>query len=213
MYLPPHFEQADRAEVEALVAAHPFALLVTQREGSIAANPIPFLWEPARGEQGTLVGHVARANPVWEETVPGSEALVVFSGGEAYISPNWYPSKQVTHEAVPTWNYTMVQFRGTPTFHHDEKWLRGAVGKLTTRMERDQPVPWKMADAPRPYMETMLDRIVGIEIPVTSISAKWKLSQNRSDADREGAADGLATSADPGDRAIEALMRATLPQG
>jgi transcriptional regulator len=192
MYLPSHFEE-NRAEVlHELVRAQPFGLLITTGGPlGIEANAIPFLVDADVGPHGTLVGHVARGNPVWRHTPAGSEALVVFQGPQAYVSPNWYPSKAETGKAVPTWNYVMVQARGTLRVTEDPETLRGIVTRLTRRHEGVQPQPWAVTDAPPEYIETMLRAIIGIEITLSSLRGKWKLSQNRPAADRHGAAQAL----------------------
>lgn len=195
IYLPEHFEAADPEEMRDIIDRFPLAMLVTQGPDSMAANHIPLMLEPDRGPQGTLIGHVARNNTVWHSDQHAGESLAVFQSIDAYISPNWYPSKQETHEVVPTWNYAVVHAYGPIVVHEDEKWLRGAVGKLTRKMEAmTSERPWKMADAPRDYLNGMLENIVGIEIPLTRMIGKTKASQNRTLADREGAAAGLRST-------------------
>jgi transcriptional regulator len=149
---------------------------------------------------------VARNNPVWRDFDPDTQALVVFQSVDRYITPNWYASKQTTHEVVPTWNYAMVQVRGEPIVHDDEKWVRGQAGKLTRMMEASEPVPWKMADAPRAYTDGMLENIVGIEIPIRSLVGKLKASQNRLPEDAAGAVAGLRERGSDADRAMAELI-------
>src|SRR4051812_43164410 len=131
MYLPTHFEQTDPAAIHALIAEHPLGTLVTLGDDGLTANHIPFLLDAKAGEQGTLIGHVARNNALWHDHAEGVEALVIFHGPSSYISPNWYPTKQETHEVVPTYNYAVVHVHGPLVVHQDEKWLRGIVGRLT----------------------------------------------------------------------------------
>ncbi|BBP97873.1 transcriptional regulator [Burkholderia sp. SFA1] len=191
MYLPAHFEE-NRAEVlHALIAAHPFGALVTHGAAGLDANHVPFEFDAAAGAQGTLRAHVARANPVWREVARGDEVLVIFQGEHGYISPNFYPSKQEAHRQVPTWNYLVVHAHGRIVIRDDEAYVRGVVARLTRKMEAGEPAPWKMGDAPRDYIDQMLSAIVGIEIEVTRLVGKAKLSQNKADADRAGAVKGL----------------------
>ncbi len=194
VYLPEFFVETDREAIFSLIEAHPLGLLITSGTEGITANAIPFVLDRHHGEHGRLLTHVARNNPVWRGRDPGEEALVVFQSVDRYITPNWYPSKQITHEAVPTWNYAMAQARGEMIVHDDLKWVRGQAGQLTKKMEAAEPVPWKMADAPRAYTEEMLAQIVGIEIPIRSLTGKFKTSQNRTDADAAGAVAGLRAS-------------------
>jgi transcriptional regulator len=191
MYLPAHFEETRTEALHELIRAQPLGTLITlNNSGELQANPIPFLIDPGPRDHGTLRGHVARANPLWRHA--GAAALVVFQGPEAYVSPNWYPSKREHGKVVPTWNYTMVQARGTLHAVDDAPWLRALVGRLTDRHEFGQARPWAVDDAPEDYVQQMLRAIVGIEIPLSALAGKWKVSQNRSAADRRGVADGLA---------------------
>jgi transcriptional regulator len=206
MYLPSHFEE-NRPEVLAqTLRRHPLGLLLTLGATGIDANPIPFLFDAARGPHGTLRGHVARANPVWRDARADVPATVVFQGPQAYVSPNWYAAKAETGKVVPTWNYVMVQARGPLTVIDDPAWLRGLVGELTDRHEAPRASPWQVGDAPADYIDSMLRAIVGIEIPLVSLRGKWKVSQNRSAADREGVARGL--SEQPEHHAMAAQVRA-----
>ena len=199
MYLPSHFEETRPEVLHALLRSHPLGLLITQGASGIAANSIPFIIDPSRGPHGTLRGHVARANPVWCEARTDTESLVVFQGPQAYISPGWYASKAETGKVVPTWNYVMVQARGRLKVIDDVAWLRQLVGELTERHESARAAPWAVDDAPADYIATMLRSIVGLEIELVSLSGKWKVSQNRSGADREGVARGLGEPGVAGD--------------
>ncbi|HEV2527151.1 MAG TPA: FMN-binding negative transcriptional regulator [Thermomicrobiales bacterium] len=194
MYRPEHFAEDRVDRLHAAIDQYPLGLLVTVGAEGLVANPVPFLVDPAAGPFGTLHAHVARANPVWREPLVVAEVMVVFQGPDAYVSPTWYPSKAETHRTVPTWNYLVVQAHGPLIVHDDVRWLRAQAGRLTRRMERDEPTPWKMADAPRDYTDDLLAQIVGIEIPITRIRGKSKLGQNRTEADRDGAAAGLRRS-------------------
>ncbi len=210
MYIPEHFEETRREVLHQLVFDHPLGTLITYGEDGLTANHIPFLLLPDQGDHGTLIGHVARNNEVWHEGSAGSEALVVFQSVDAYISPNWYATKQETHKVVPTWNYAVVHARGTLVVHDDPKWVRGVVGRLTKRFEADEPIPWKMADAPSAFIAGQLDQIVGIEIPIRALNGKWKTSQNRPEADREGVVAGLRERGQPEDEAMSALVQRTI---
>jgi len=196
MYLPAHFEE-NRAEVlRRLVHEHPLGLLVTQSDGGMRADAIPFLLDddPAGGP-GVLRGHVARANPLWREARTEVDSLVVFQGPQAYVSPSLYPSKATGGKVVPTWNYVMVQGRGRLQAIEDSGWLHALVSRLTQRHESGRSAPWAVGDAPADYIATMLRAIVGIEIRLSSLTGKWKVSQNRSAEDRAGVAQGLAEQA------------------
>lgn len=209
MYLPAQFAQHDVERIRRLIADYPLGTLVTLGDDGLDANHIPFLLDPGQGEHGTLIGHVARNNPLWHDHDPALKALVIFQGPGAYISPNWYPTKQATHEVVPTYNYATVHAHGPLVVHEDAKWLRGVVGKLTKTMEAGQAEPWKMADAPKPFTDEMLTQIVGIEIPIRRLTGKWKASQNRPAADRAGAIAGLRAAGDPSSLAMADLIEAS----
>jgi transcriptional regulator len=189
MYLPKHFEQRDPAALAALMHDHPLATIVVATPEGPTADLIPLEFHAGVGPHGMLRGHVARANPLWRHA--GTPALAVFQGPQAYVSPTWYPSKREHGKVVPTWNYAMVQGRGTLHAVDDAPWLRTLVGRLTDRHESVQASPWAVDDAPDDYVRQMLGAIVGIEIPLTALIGKWKVSQNRNAADRQGVADGL----------------------
>ena len=197
MYLPAHFAQHDPAPLHALMREHPLATLVTLHNGEATADHVPLEFDAATQ---TLHGHVARANPLWR-TAATQRVLVVFSGPQAYISPSWYPSKAATHKVVPTWNYAVVHAHGKLSAVEDAPWVHRLVSRLTDHHEAAQPRPWAVSDAPDDYVQMMLRAIVGIQIPVQRLVGKWKLSQNRSSADREGVSQGLSQ----GDAAARAL--------
>jgi transcriptional regulator len=193
MYLPSHFEETRPERMQELMRAHPLGLLVTQdRAGALVANTIPFLFDAgAGGSASWLRGHVARANPVWREARTDVDALVVFQGPQAYVSPSFYASKAEHGKVVPTWNYMMVQARGRLHAIDDATWVRAFVTRLTERHEGSRAAPWAVRDAPDDYIATMVRAIVGVEIEVTALTGKWKVSQNRSAADRAGVVQGL----------------------
>ena len=211
MYLPPHFEQRDVAAMHDLIAAHPLGALVRSGPRGLDADHLPFLFDRHSGPHGRLVAHVARANPLWREARGGDPVLVIFQGAQAYVSPNWYPSKHEAHRQVPTWNYLVVHVHGTITVHDDERYVRGAVARLTREHETRTggERAWKMRDAPAAYIDEMLGKIVGIEIIVTRLTGKWKLSQNKDARDRCGATQALRERGD--DDAADA-METTLPR-
>jgi len=196
MYLPTHFAQNDAAALHALMREHPLAALVSSGPDGLTADHLPLEFDPGAGARGTLYGHVARANPLWRMAA-GTPVLAIFRGPQAYVSPSWYPGKAATHKVVPTWNYTVVHAHGMLEAVDDAPWLRTLVGRLTDRHEAPRPDPWSVADAPADYVQQMLRAIVGIRIPLTRLLGKWKVSQNRSEADRLGVASGLA--AGPGE--------------
>ena len=170
---------------------HPLGVLVTGVGGTLDANHVPFEFDPGAGPLGRLTAHVARANPIWQQCRDGATVMVVFRGAEAYVSPNWYPSKHDTHRLVPTWNYEVVHVHGRLTVRDDDAYVRGVVARLTRRHEAGEPRPWKMGDSAPEYIDGMLAAIVGIEIAIERMEGKSKLSQNREPRDRVAAADTL----------------------
>jgi transcriptional regulator len=212
MYVPQHFEETDIPVLHGLIGAHPFATWVFNAGGELQVNHLPLLLDPARGAFGTLCGHVARPNPAWQACA-GSASVAIFQGPQAYITPSWYPSKQEHGKAVPTWNYAVVHAHGQPRVIEDRDWLLRHVSALTASQERGQALPWQVTDAPADYIERMLGGIVGIEIPITRLVGKWKVSQNRPEADRRGVIAGLNARAEPQAAAMAELVRQRLPQG
>ena len=213
MYLPAHFEETRPAVLQHLLRAHPLGQLITlAADGAPVANPIPFLYDPQRGPLGTLLGHVARANPVWRDTASGGgagqAALVLFQGPDGYVSPNGYAAKREHGKVVPTWNYATVQARGPLRVLDDAAATRALVTRLTQVHEAAQPRPWAVADAPDDYIATMLKAIVCIEIPLLALVGKYKLRQNRSAADQAGVVAGLHAGGAPGQQALADWMAA-----
>ena len=191
MYIPPHFAVTDAAALHKIIREHPLGVLVTQCGDGLDADHLPFEFDPAAGPLGTLTAHVARNNPLWQRCATGSPVMVIFRGAEAYISPSWYPSKHESHRQVPTWNYEVVHAHGTLTVRDDERFVRGLVARLTRRFEAAEPKPWKMTDSAPEFIDGMLRNIVGIEVSLTSLVGKSKLSQNKETRDRLGAAEVL----------------------
>ena len=207
MYIPKHFEEARIEVLHNLIKSQPLGTLVTLCDGEIVANHVPFIIDHSGGDFGTLRCHVAKSNPVWKLTSEESNALVIFQGPDAYISPSWYPSKHVHGKAVPTWNYNAVHARGVPGFIDDSEWLLNHVCELSQGHESTRASPWKVADAPVEYIEKMLGAIVGIEIPIVELKGKWKLSQNRTQADQVGVMAGLESEGGDLAKSMSKLMR------
>lgn len=215
MYNPTHFTVTDTAQLHALVRQFPLGMLVTHSGGALDANHLPFELLTNDSGETTLIAHVARANPVWQQLAQGEAVMVVFRAEDGYISPNWYPSKHENHRQVPTWNYRVVHAHGTVAVRDDEKFVRGVVARLTrthearTQARGAQAHPaWKMGDAPSDYVQQMLGAIVGLEITVTRLEGKYKLSQNRTAADAQGAMAGLEGV---GDAALAQQMQQAYP--
>ena len=222
MYMPAHFEENRPEVLHRLIDEQPFGALITNGPNGLDANHLPFDAqlvaeagdaqpasagdEPALRSRCILRAHVARANPVWQEAAAHPDALVIFQGPAAYVSPSWYPSKHETHRQVPTYNYMVVHAHGRIVVRDDESFVRGLVARLTRKMEAGETVPWKMGDAPADFITQMLGAIVGIEIEVTRLVGKWKLSQNKLAADRRGAADTLLARTGDQQRAVGQAM-------
>jgi transcriptional regulator len=208
MYNPSHFVESRKEVLHDIVASHPLGTLISHGTQGLDANHLPFELDRAAAGLGNLRAHVARQNDLWQALGNGDEVLVVFRAEDAYISPNWYPSKHEFHKQVPTWNYRVVHAHGRITIHDDEAYVRGLVARLTRQHEARQTAPWKMDDAPQDYIDTMLKAIVGIEIEITRLVGKFKLSQNRETRDRLGAADALIGQGDGG---LGQAMKDALP--
>lgn len=213
MYLPPHFTAPDAGEVAAFVDAVAAADLVTFDGTKPVASLIPIIWDRETGDSGSeshgrLLGHLALANPQWESVTAGTTALAIVHGPQAYVSPNWYPSKARHGRVVPTWNYVTVHFTGPLTVHRDPEWIRDVVTRLTRRHEGSRPAPWAVTDAPPDYINGQLRGIVGVELTIATVEAKHKLSQNRSADDRASVAAALRDEPGPDAAEISALMSA-----
>lgn len=191
MYQPPHFRE-ERLDVQhALIRNHPLGLLISSGEDGLIANPIPFRLAKESHGLGTLQAHMARANPQWRALAKGAEALIVFQGADHYITPSWYETKRETGKVVPTWNYAIVQVRGTVKVMDDQDWLARQIADLTASQEGARKAPWAVTDAPAPFIQSQIKGIIGLEIDISEIHGKWKVSQNRPVADRAGVAQGL----------------------
>jgi transcriptional regulator len=205
MYEPKHFQVTDRAELLRIIREHPLGLLISNSADGIVANAVPFL---VADDGARLLAHVARANPHWRALQSDPEALVVFQGGDHYISPTWYAAKQETGgKVVPTWNYIHIQVRGRVTIREDAEFLRAQIAALTTQQESGRHEPWAVTDAPPDYIEGMLRAIVGLELEIREISGKFKLSQNRQASDLPGILAALDAEPDGQGPAMAAEMR------
>lgn len=207
MYQPPQFREDDPAVQHALIRAHPLGLLISSGAAGIQANPVPFLMSET-DDGPRLNAHLAKANPQIEDLRAGGDVLVVFQGADDYITPSWYAAKKEHGKVVPTWNYAIVQVRGQPRLITDADWLHTHVDALTRTHEAGREAPWAVTDAPADFIARQVKGIVGLEIAVTGIDAKWKVSQNRSVDDRRGVADGLASS----NPAMANLVSAHVPE-
>jgi transcriptional regulator len=211
VYTPPHFAE-DRPQVlRDFIGRNPLATLVTLNDSGLIANHIPLLLDPDPAPHGKLIGHLARANDQWRDFDGRVQALAIFIGPQAYVSPSWYATKAETGKVVPTWNYAAVHAYGVLRVIDDAGWLRNLVGRLTDRHEGGRSQPWKVEDAPEAYIQAQLKGIVGIELTVQHIQGKWKLSQNRPERDRLGTERGLGETGDA-DAAALAKMMADLPR-
>ncbi|GAA4178698.1 FMN-binding negative transcriptional regulator [Gryllotalpicola koreensis] len=219
MYTPRFNQVDDEAEIRRMVAEARVAWLVTAApDGVPQASLLPIIWRPGdggRGENGTVIAHLARANRHWRAITNGAPALLIVTGPDAYIHPGWYAAKAEAGKVVPTWNYSAVHLSGPITVHDDPEWLRAAVTELTELHESGRSDAWAVTDAPPEYLDMQLSGIVGIEVAVEKVEGKAKLSQNRSEADRRGVVAGLATEPFPGAEAVAAAMTSGLsdPRG
>jgi len=213
VYIPAPFVETDRAVLLAFIAAHPLGTLVTgSATAGLYATHLPLLFDPAGGAQGVLRGHVARANPHHRKAHDTTDALVIFTGGDAYITPGWYASKARHGKVVPTWNYVAVHVQGTVRFVDDRDCLMAHLDALTDAHEAEQVHPWAMSDAPAGFIEHLTAAVIGVEIEITSLEGKWKLSQNRPDDDIDGVIDGLRASADATAQQLAADVAARRPR-
>jgi transcriptional regulator len=191
MYVPQAFEETRVEVLHALLREHPLAALVTRTAAGLDANHLPLLLDPEPAPLGTLRGHVALGNPLWHDFDPATEALALFGGPQAYVTPSWYPSKHENGKAVPTWNYVAVHARGELHVHRDPEWLHAHLEHLVAVHEAGFARPWSLSDAPAEFIDGLLRGIVGVELPIRTLTGKWKVSQNRSDGDRAGVMAGL----------------------
>lgn len=207
MYTPSAFRQNDLPTLHALIDQVRLAVLVSHGENGIQASHLPLFLIPEEGEFGTLYGHFARGNEHWRALTGGAEALAIFQGVDAYVSPSYYPSKAEHGKVVPTWNYTAVHASGRVEVFDDADRLLTLVSRLSDRQEASRSQPWAVSDAPRDYIDGLLKAIVGFAMPIRKLEGQWKLSQNRSNADSEGVREGLAAADRMGDRQTSEVMK------
>lgn len=213
MYVPAHFAETDRAVLLQFLVDHPLGTLVTASPTQgLYATHLPLVLDPSRGAFGVLQGHVARANPHHRKASDTTDALVIFNGPESYITPSWYASKAKHGRVVPTWNYVAVHATGTVRFIDDAAFLLTHLTRLTNAHESDRAHPWSISDAPASYVEKLVGTIVGVEIEITALEGKWKVSQNRTDDDIDGVITGLSTSSDVADHVMAEHVAARRPK-
>jgi transcriptional regulator len=207
MYIPTQFRETDIPTIHGAIRAAGLATLVTTGPDGILATPLPLLLDPAPAPYGTLLGHVARANTQWQRSDSGTEALAMFAGPDAYITPSWYATKRATGKVVPTWNYVAVHAYGPVEFFDDAERLLALVTRLTDRHEGERATPWAVADAPPEFTQAQLKGIVGVRLTITRLEGKWKMSQNRNAEDRAGVVAGLTEQGRPEIAAMVAAQR------
>jgi transcriptional regulator len=211
LYNPPHFREQDLPALHAQIQGTGLATLITVGEQGPIVSHLPMLLDPHAAPVGTLTGHLARGNPQWKASDFSKPAVAMFMGPDAYVSPNWYPSKAEHGKAVPTWNYSLIYVRGMLETFESADELRAHVTALTERFERNAPTPWKVSDAPEDYLQRQFKGIVGLRLRIETIEGKAKLSQNRTRADQDGVIAALSASERPDDRAIGGMMKERLP--
>jgi transcriptional regulator len=206
MYVPVHFKE-DRIEVlHDAIRQYGFGTLVTSSEQEMEASHLPMLIEPEPAPFGTLLGHLARANPQWQRVKPGMQALAIFLGPNTYITPSWYQTKQETGKVVPTWNYLAIHAYGEIDFFHDPAELRAHVSKMTETHEAPRAAPWAVSDAPEAFVDQMLRAIVGFKLRITKLEGKWKMSQNRPAKDVTGVIEGLSREEGEGHQPVAEIV-------
>jgi transcriptional regulator len=213
MYLPPAFAEDDPEHLRDFIRRYPLGTLVTATANGLDANHIPLLLAPPADAGATLHGHIARANPLWRDVVTNAPTLVIFHGPDSFISPSWYPSTRENARVVPTWNYAVVHAHGLLRSIDDSAWVRAHVEALTHEHEANRDTPWAVTDAPAEFVDKMVTAVVGLEISITRWHGKWKVSQNRSVADRLGVIGGLEHQASESSVAMAALVKETLGEG
>jgi transcriptional regulator len=205
MYIPPAFKDTDLASIHETMRSARLANFVTSTAAGLICTPLPLFLDASEGEQGVIYGHLAKANTQWKET-PTGDALAIFSGPDAYVTPSWYASKKEHGKVVPTWNYAAVHVYGAVEFFEDADRLHEVVTRLTNLYERPRAESWAVTDAPADFIKAQLRGIVGLRMPISRLEAKRKMSQNRSKIDRAGVAAGLAESARESDRLVATMI-------
>jgi transcriptional regulator len=212
MYLPSHFEMTDTEALHGLIREHPLGALVITGPDGLDANHVPFEVDGEPAPHGRLLAHVARANPLWRNAGKNGDVLVIFQGASGYITPSWYPTKSASGKVVPTYNYAVVHAYGRVRAIEDREWLRALVTRLTDRHESVRANPWQVSDAPAEYIDQMLAAIVGLEVTITRMIGKWKMSQNRTPSDRAGVAAGLGAMEGKDQAAMARLVRNSMKE-
>ncbi|MDE2416416.1 MAG: FMN-binding negative transcriptional regulator [Burkholderiales bacterium] len=207
MYVAKHHQFNDREAIFTLMDSYPLGAWVCAGSGGLVANHLPFFLDRSQGPSGTLIGHVARANPVWRALPTATASVVMFQGPQAYITPGWYPGKAEHGKVVPTWNYGVAHAHGVARAIEDRYWLLNMLNRLTNVHEASQPAPWRVEDAPADYIDSMLRAIVGIEIPIDRLEGKLKASQDEDLQDRIGTVTGLQSAPGDGARAMAGLVK------
>lgn len=212
MYIPPHFVEHRSEEIHRIITSYPLGMLVVNGSGGLDATHIPFDFDTDVGQHGSLLAHVSRNNPLWQDSKDGDAVMVIFRGADAYVSPNWYPSKHELHRQVPTWNYQVVHVHGKLRIRDDDKFLRRVVARLTRTHEAraEQPKPWKMGDSEPDYIDRMIAAIVGIEVEIERIVGVSKLNQHKDERDRLGVVQGLRERGQ--NEVAEAMLNSVIPQ-
>ena len=206
MYIPRHNEEKRVSAMHSLIVSRPLGTLVTLGASGLFASHIPMILEEDGSQFGVLKGHISRANTQWQDFVPSVDALAIFAGHQHYITPNWYPGTREHGKEVPTWNYVVVHAYGPLKIIQDDDWLLTNVEKLTNIHEAASPSPWKVSDAPEDFIKSQLKGIVGLELPIQRLEGKWKVSQNRTERERNGVVNGLAKLNTPESLAMKALV-------
>lgn len=213
IYNPPHFRENDRAALDAHIRRAAFATLVTTGADGVIVSHLPMLVDPDPAPGGSLIGHIARANPQWRASDLEKPALAIFMGPQAYVSPSWYPGKKEHGKVVPTWNYAVVHVTGRLSVSEDPDVVLDIVQRLTTEHEAGLAQPWKVSDAPADFVRAQLKGIVGLRLEIATVEGKMKLSQNRPEADRAGVVAGLEARGDAASRTVAERMRKPAPGG
>ncbi|MGB0664207.1 MAG: FMN-binding negative transcriptional regulator [Pontibacterium sp.] len=205
MHTPAKFKETDTARLSEFIEVHPLGTLVVSAAGELNANHLPFHLVP--GEPMRLQSHIAKANSLWKQCQDGDSVLLIFHGPNAYVSPNYYPSKKVAGKAVPTWNYSVVHVRGKVFFKHEGEWILSLLNRISNQHEAEQAKPWQVSDAPADYIEKLANAVVGVEVVVEEMLGQFKLSQNKTEEDYAGVVEGLSESANPNDQQVAEQMR------
>jgi transcriptional regulator len=208
MYLPKHFEVTSVPTMHSFIEQNPFGTLVCQTSQGMVANHIPFELDVVSAEHGVLRAHVARANPIWQQALAGSEALVIFQGVNSYVTPSWYPTKKATGKAVPTWAYAVTHVYGQVKFIQEDEWLHSLVSRLSDAQEASRNEPWAVSDAPADFIDKLVGAIVGVEIVISRLEGKWKVDQNKQAVDRAGVVAGLKEQGDADSLLLAELVSA-----